>query len=332
MPPSPAMVTAACHRCWWRARAWLARQPPELLVLRLLLLVLTVSCIPTRFPSLYYEYIPAERLTAELLPPPRPADGQPPLCAPPSPLPAEFPVDQSPATDSEVAALAVGAPVNCTPHHRVAVVVPYRARADQLRIFLRHMHPFLRAQRLDYSIYVVEQTFRFPFNRGKLLNIGVAEAVAASGVDCVVLHDVDLLPENLGNVYACGARPRHLSVLVSSLRYQLPYSMLAGGVLAITVEAFRKANGFSNLYFGWGAEDDDLAERLVVAELRLTRPDPRVSRYTMLEHRHETPSEDRIHLLREARQRAALDGLNSLRYTVLAREDRRTHHWIRVEV
>ncbi|KAF0298527.1 Beta-1,4-N-acetylgalactosaminyltransferase bre-4 [Amphibalanus amphitrite] len=233
------MVTADCHRCWWRARAWLARQPPELLVLRLLLLVLTVSCIPTRFPSLYYEYIPAERLTAELLPPPRPADGQPPLCAPPSPLPAEFPVDQSPATDSEVVALAVGAPVNCTPYHRVAVVVPYRARADQLRIFLRHMHPFLRAQRLDYSIYVVEQTFRFPFNRGKLLNIGVAEAVAA----------------------------------------------------------FRR---------------------------RL--------RYTMLEHRHETPSEDRIHLLREARQRAALDGLNSLRYTVLAREDRRTHHWIRVEV
>ena len=325
------MLPGAWGHRWCRAQGWLAGQPRELLALRLLLVTLIVCCGPFRFPSLYYEYIPAEELTGHLLERRRPVGDARPLCAPPSPLPAAVPVDLIPASEAQLAAMAVGPPRHCTPRHSVALVVPYRGRPAQLRLFLRHMHPFLRAQRLDFSIYVVEQTYRFPFNRGKLLNIGVAEA-AADSADCVVLHDVDLLPENLGNLYGCGARPRHLSVLVSSLRYQLMYTTQAGGALAITVEAFNRTNGFSNLYFGWGAEDDDLAVRLAAADLRLTRPDPRVSRYTMLPHSREAPSGDRLHLLREAHERVAADGLSSLRYTVLAREDRRTHRWIRVEV
>jgi len=48
-------------------------------------------------------------------------------------------------------------PNNCTSRHRIAVVVPYRDRQQHLRVFLRHMHPFLQRQMLDYTIYVVEQ-------------------------------------------------------------------------------------------------------------------------------------------------------------------------------
>jgi len=48
-------------------------------------------------------------------------------------------------------------PSNCTSRHRIAVVVPYRDRQRHLDVFLRHMHPFLQRQMLDYTIYVVEQ-------------------------------------------------------------------------------------------------------------------------------------------------------------------------------
>lgn len=48
-------------------------------------------------------------------------------------------------------------PNNCTSRHRIAVVIPYRDRQHHLRLFLRHMHPFLQRQLLDYTIYVVEQ-------------------------------------------------------------------------------------------------------------------------------------------------------------------------------
>lgn len=43
----------------------------------------------------------------------------------------------------------------------------------------------------------------------------------------------------------------------------LPYSEFFGGVSGLTVEQFRKINGFPNAFWGWGGEDDDLWNRLV---------------------------------------------------------------------
>ena len=42
---------------------------------------------------------------------------------------------------------------------------------------------------------------------------------------------------------------------------RLPYEKYIGGVFGIRPEAFERVNGFSNLYFGWGREDDDFRER-----------------------------------------------------------------------
>ena len=40
---------------------------------------------------------------------------------------------------------------------QVAIIVPYRNRFEQLKIFLRHMHPFLQRQQLSYQIFIIEQ-------------------------------------------------------------------------------------------------------------------------------------------------------------------------------
>ena len=40
---------------------------------------------------------------------------------------------------------------------QVAFIIPFRNRPQQLSIFLRHMHPLLKKQKLDYRIFVVEQ-------------------------------------------------------------------------------------------------------------------------------------------------------------------------------
>jgi len=42
---------------------------------------------------------------------------------------------------------------------------------------------------------------------------------------------------------------------------RLPYYGIFGGVSAFKKEHFNLINGFSNKFFGWGGEDDDLYER-----------------------------------------------------------------------
>lgn len=58
---------------------------------------------------------------------------------------------------SGLPAVGVWSPVECLPKERLALILPYRNRDEHLRIFLNHMHPFLRHQQLMYTIFVVEQ-------------------------------------------------------------------------------------------------------------------------------------------------------------------------------
>jgi len=43
----------------------------------------------------------------------------------------------------------------------------------------------------------------------------------------------------------------------------VPYYGIFGGVTAFKREHFEYVNGFSNQFYGWGGEDDDMFNRLV---------------------------------------------------------------------
>lgn len=49
-------------------------------------------------------------------------------------------------------------PQECQARDRVAIIVPYRDRAQHLRTLLLNLHPLLQRQQLDYGIFVIEQT------------------------------------------------------------------------------------------------------------------------------------------------------------------------------
>eukprot|EP00111_Clytia_hemisphaerica_P005217 TCONS_00015043-protein len=156
------------------------------------------------------------------------------------------------------------APTTCKPKHKVAIIIPYRKRVVQLKSFLKHMHPFLQKQLLDYRIFIIEQLYKDPFNRAGLFNIGFVEALKLDKeFDCFVFTDVDLLPEDDRNFYNCPTSPRHMSVAIDKFHYQLPYATIFGGCGSFLRDDFEKINGFSNLFFGWGGEDDDLYKRLL---------------------------------------------------------------------
>ena len=161
--------------------------------------------------------------------------------------------------------------------HKLGVVVPYRDREMQLQTFLSKVPKYLKRQNIDYEIIVVEQVNRGDFNRGALLNIG-AKYAEGLGCDYLVFHDVDLLPLDVDYSY-----PEHGPVeLVKKIKdkyssdkhftyyLQSPEYDYFGGVTLFTLEDFKRINGYSNRYVGWGFEDNDLLARCEEVGLELT--------------------------------------------------------------
>ncbi len=155
-----------------------------------------------------------------------------------------------------------------TPDHAAAepaarydlvILVPYRDRLDHLRQFSSHMDRFFRGK-LSFRIVVVEQAPGTPFNRGKLLNVGFR--LHRDEAPVFALHDVDTLPQDESCDYRIADRPIHLAGRASKYGGQLPYPAFLGAVFVLRREHFEAANGFSNLYWGWGREDDEFARRL----------------------------------------------------------------------
>ncbi|XP_063361793.1 beta-1,4-galactosyltransferase 2-like [Cydia amplana] len=174
-------------------------------------------------------------------------------------------------------------PEHCNPLFSVAILVTYRNMQKQLDIFLPYIHNFLRKQNIHYKLYLIEQQDPKPFNKGLLYNVG-ARAAMADGYPCLLLHDVDLLPLDSANLYACTTQPRHLSASIDKLRFVLIYDWLVGGVLAVRAAQFEQLNGFSNKFWGWGGEDDDFYNRMEEQDMKVIRFPRSMSRYTMLRH------------------------------------------------
>lgn len=224
------------------------------------------------------------------------------------------------------------APQSCLARHRVAIIIPFRDRQEHLHIFLNHMVPFLKKQQLEFAIYIVELAPKEKFNRAMLMNIGFKEALKDKDWQCFIFHDVDLIPESDKNIYSCPASPRHMSAAVDSLGYKLPYQGIFGGVSAFLKKHYQLINGFSNLFFGWGGEDDDLFYRTKKKGLTLTRYPMNIARYTMLRHTKDKPNPERFQYLNNGVKRMSEDGINKLKYKLLATERHKLFTKIRVSI
>lgn len=208
-------------------------------------------------------------------------------------------------------------PSHCLARHRVAIIVPYRDRQRNLRVFLHHMHQFLRKQELDYGIYIIEQSGNGDFNRAKLLNVGYEVSKTMHDYNCFIFHDVDLIPENDQSVYACQENPYHISRCLDVYGYKPSYPTIFGGVSALTQAQMEKVNGFSNVFWGWGGEDDDMSTRVRYSGYTLVHANCTIGRYVAMTHEEQSPSQTRHRLIRRSFFRIYKDGLSSLKYRVL---------------
>ncbi len=86
---------------------------------------------------------------------------------------------------------------------------------------------------------------------------------------------------------------------------------------------FQHINGFSNVFWGWGGEDDNLYQRILFHNLTVTRTFENDSsliplmRYRTLFHKKAKPNPEWIALIDEGKIRFKFDGLNDLKYRKL---------------
>lgn len=143
--------------------------------------------------------------------------------------------------------------------HKLGVCVPYRNRELHMNEFIPKIGKYLKNQGIDFQIYIVHQVDDKLFNRGATKNIGAKHAFE-DGCDYIVWHDIDMIPEEDGGCdYSYPDKgPRHIATQISQMDYQLKYHEYFGGAVLFTKEQVEATNGYSNDYWDWGMEDDDL--------------------------------------------------------------------------
>jgi hypothetical protein len=149
---------------------------------------------------------------------------------------------------------------------KLLVIVPYRDRESHLENFISYITNILHLQDVKHKIVVVEQSPERLFNRGLLCNIGFC---LYQECNYICIHDVDIIGENFD--YSYEPIVTHLSVRYKKRNYKEFYPRCLGGVVLFPTQDFIKVNGFSNEYWGWGAEDDDLRLRCDVMGVKVQR-------------------------------------------------------------
>lgn len=213
----------------------------------------------------------------------------------------------------------------------ITVVVPYRDREEHLSVFI----PAIRKKLPEARILVVEQTEGKPFNRGKLLNIGAQIAFGRMKSTHIITHDVDMIP--VDDTQYGFADAVHLATGATQFGGKMPYDRYFGGVTAFSAKAFYMCNGYSNEYWGWGAEDDDILRRIESVGIEVIRPD-RPNRFQSLSHVHalhsvESKKTHRLNCERlDSDYDRSKDGLNTLEYRIVGQSEAGEVNHVIVEV
>lgn len=216
----------------------------------------------------------------------------------------------------------------------IAIIISYRDRKKNLEDLLYNLIPFLQRQHIrKYKIFIIEQQTTGAFNKGRLYNIAFHHLMKTYKPTCVIFHgklkrilfsetniffylDADLIPENDQNLYSCLTLTEHPLHMSANVRFRVNgtyttiYPFLVGGVLTIQPKTFSLLNGYSNEYFNWGGEDDDMGLRFLSKDICVQRPIN--GYYYAKSHTNQIRNKNRFRLLFDAVLRQDNDGLSNI--------------------
>jgi hypothetical protein len=141
---------------------------------------------------------------------------------------------------------------------KLGICIPYRNRKEHIEELIPRLTEHLNKMDIPHKFYVGHQVDDKLFNRGAMKNIAAHQAFE-DGCDYIAWHDVDMVPHDDNCDYSYpGDNPVHIATKLSKYEYKLGYEQYFGGVILFTKDQVEKTNGYSNDYWDWGQEDDDL--------------------------------------------------------------------------
>ena len=229
---------------------------------------------------------------------------------------------------------------------KLLIVVPYRNRDQQLKIFQYHTKIYFNEDKLDkhlnIKLCILEQANDKPFNYGRLCNAGFL--INEAYLDYIVINNVDFLPMIADYSYSDSPM-----LLIKHGHNNLPMRPSSnskwivkgskrenffGNSVLLPKHIFKKVNGYSNLYWGWGYEDTDLKKRLDVNNIEIKYRDGFFSPllhdnngFKITDKDEAVPSESSIKNKKLYDKKWANsenyidDGINSLNYEIKSNEE-----------
>jgi hypothetical protein len=141
---------------------------------------------------------------------------------------------------------------------KLGICIPYRNRKEHIEELIPRLTEHLNKMDIPHKFYVGHQVDDKLFNRGAMKNIAAYHAFE-DGCDYIAWHDVDMVPHDDNCDYSYpNENPVHIATKLSKYEYKLGYEQYFGGVILFTKDQVEKTNGYSNDYWDWGQEDDDL--------------------------------------------------------------------------
>lgn len=165
---------------------------------------------------------------------------------------------------------------------KLLISVPYRDRKEQYNSFLNHIKTYFLLDKFDKNLNVricfIEQSNKKLFNLGSLNNVGFL--ANEDYLDYIVINNIDFLPVYSDFSYSDNpmllikygydnlpVKPSDQS-LKNIIRAPSRNHVFLGSVL-IPKKIFKKVNGYSNSYWGWGFEDSDMKNRLENIKIKI---------------------------------------------------------------
>jgi beta-1,4-galactosyltransferase 4 len=148
--------------------------------------------------------------------------------------------------------------------NKLIVIIPIRDREDDLERYLKNMIPIFEHQKINYKIFVIEQSPNKKFNKGKINNIGFLEALKQNPTaDRFLFNDVDNFPLDKDTI--------NYNTYIKGFHHFFGNPKWLGGFFMTDAKNFKKVNGYSNKFWGWGGEDGDLQNRIKIHNIEIIR-------------------------------------------------------------